>query len=357
MAAHATSQGKLAHTQSQLKATRAKADTLSKELQQTENELKTLRGNVTTVAGKIQRSEAALTQSERKLAALSSEVREGEARLKQREADMQRAMLAMLQIERLPGAALFAQPGNAQDTIRTAAALDVARAALERDAAAVKNEIATLRTAQSELERARSRYRKEAGELSEKRVSLTSQLAKRAQLQAKLSANYQNAEADAKRLSQEAASLQQLITQLESRPATRVAPGSIPERGTPKTPVAGSVVHRFGDKNGSDSWRGMVFRTRPSALVVAPAGGEIAFTGPFMNYGPMVLLRHQGGMMSLVAGLSRIDVRLKQTVKAGEPLGVMGATEGQNLYVELRENAKPIDPARWFATVGASLGN
>lgn len=353
--AHASSQGKLQQTQAQLSETKAKAEALSKELQTTEKELDSLRGNVTNVARTIQQREASLTQSERKLRALTEEVEHGRERLHAREADMQRAMLAMLQIERLPAAAMFAQPGNAQATVRTAAALDLARSALEHEAAEVRAELETLEQNRTALLREKERYRKDADALTARRSALTSQLAKRSALQAKLSTHYQQADADAKRLAREAASLQQLIEDLDRTPDTRAR--SIPARGTPTNPVAGSVLHRFGErKSESETWRGMVLRTRPSALVVAPAGGEVAFTGPFMNYGPMVLLRHQGGMMSLVAGLGRIDVRLKQNVRAGEPLGIMPATSGQNLYVELRENSKPIDPARWFATVGASLG-
>lgn len=355
-AAHASSQGKLERTQAELQATRAKADTLSKELKVAERDLSSLRGDVTKVAHAIQQREAALTESERKLARLTVEVEASEARLSQREADMQRAMLAMLQIERMPAAAMFAQPGNAQDTVRTAAALDLARSALEQDAAGLRAELARLRESRVQLGQARTRYQRDAAELTKKRTTLTSQLSKRADLQARLSTHYRSAEADAKRLSKEAASLQQLITKLNATPDTRVS-ANIPERGRPTNPATGTVMHRFGEKKGeSDTWRGMMLRTRASALVVAPAGGEVAFTGPFMNYGPMVLLRHQGGMISLVAGLGRIDVQMKQKVKAGEPLGVMGATAGQNLYVELRENSKPIDPARWFATVSSSLG-
>ncbi|MBA4274164.1 MAG: hypothetical protein C0436_00780 [Alphaproteobacteria bacterium] len=355
--AQASSQQNLQKTQAQLQATRAKAEALSKELKTAERDMASLREDVTNVARAIQKSEAALTASERRLNALSREVSAGEARLIQREADMQRAMLAMLQIERMPAAAMFAQPGNAQDMVRTAAALDTARSTLEQEAAQLKRELAKLSSARADMLKAKERYTADAASLASKRNTLTAQLSKRSALQTTLSKNYQATDADVRRLAREAASLQQLITKLDNSPSTRPPTGSIPARGRTTAPVTGNVVHRFGEKKGeSDSWRGMVFRARPSALVVAPAGGEVAFTGPFMNYGPMVLLRHQGGMMSLVAGLARIDVRAKQTVRAGEPLGVMAATGEQNLYVELRENTKPIDPARWFATVSASLG-
>ncbi len=352
----AYAQGNLTKTQAELAKTRAKANALSQELRASERELSTLRQDATKVARAIQQSEASLTASERKLAQLSREIAESEERLVAREAEMQRAMLAMLAIERMPPAAVFAQPGNAQETIRTAAALDVARSALEADASALHHELSRLKASRAELARTKEKARKDAESLAAKRSTLTTQLTKRAKLQANLSTHYQSAEADAKRLAREASNLQQLISGLDRSPST-TAPAGVPERGTPTRPVSGNVLHRYGEKNGNDTWRGMMFRTRPSALVVAPAGGEVAFTGPFMNYGSMVLLRHQGGTMSLMAGFGRIDVRLKEKIRAGEPLGIMPATGEQNLYVELRENSKPIDPARWFATVSSSLAH
>lgn len=347
---------KLQQTQAELKATRAKADALAIQLKTTERELQSLRGDVTKVARDIQQREAVLGRSEARLRALSTNVREGEAALQQREARLQRSMLAMLQLQRLPPAAVFANPTQTPTMLRTAAALDAARTTLDAEAKALKQELAGLRRNKAALEVEKQRSAREAAALASKRSALTQKLSERSRLQASLSSNYASAEADAKRLAREAQSLQQLITTLNAAPK---APSSqpMPARGTPTKPVVGSVLHRFGEKKGNDNWRGMLLRTRPAALVVAPAGGEVAFTGPFMNYGSMVLLRHEGGMMSLLAGLGRIDVRLKQRLKAGEPLGIMPATGEQNLYVELRENAKPIDPSRWFATVGASLGH
>ena len=58
-------------------------------------------------------------------------------------------------------------------------------------------------------------------------------------------------------------------------------------------------------------------------------------------------------MISLLAGLGNIAVTLNQSIGAGEPLGGMGANGSQNLYYELREGSKPIDPAQWFGNLGA----
>jgi septal ring factor EnvC (AmiA/AmiB activator) len=99
----------------------------------------------------------------------------------------------------------------------------------------------------------------------------------------------------------------------------------------------------------------LVWQARAAATVVAPAGGEVVFTGPFRDYGRMVLIKHGNNKISLLAGLGRISVSLNQAVGKGEPLGAMGESRINNLYYELREGSKPIDPAGWFANLGTSI--
>ena len=53
--------------------------------------------------------------------------------------------------------------------------------------------------------------------------------------------------------------------------------------------------------------------------------------------------------MSLLAGMEDIDCEVGQMLLAGEPIGQMPDSEGSNLYVDLRTNNKPIDPAAWIS--------
>ena len=62
----------------------------------------------------------------------------------------------------------------------------------------------------------------------------------------------------------------------------------------------------------------------------------------------MIIVEHGEGYLSLMAGLGNIDVELGQMLLAGEPIGVMPRQENAELYVELRKNNQPINPAAWF---------
>jgi len=53
--------------------------------------------------------------------------------------------------------------------------------------------------------------------------------------------------------------------------------------------------------------------------------------------------------MSLLAGLNSIDCEVGQMLLAGEPIGQMPKSAEAKLYVELREDSRPIDPEAWFA--------
>ena len=160
-------------------------------------------------------------------------------------------------------------------------------------------------------------------------------------------------------LSRQSTSLQDLLNRL-AKEAKKKSPTKgrdfTAAKGSMKSPVTGNVLHRFGDKkNDNETWRGMVLRARRNGTVVAPYDGDIAFTGPFRDYGRMVLIRHNNGYISLLAGLGSSDVSLNQPVRRGEPVGTMPNTPAPELYVELRDRSKPIDPADWFANVGKRL--
>jgi septal ring factor EnvC (AmiA/AmiB activator) len=113
-------------------------------------------------------------------------------------------------------------------------------------------------------------------------------------------------------------------------------------------PVAGTVVRQFGSKDtdGIVS-RGLTYTALPGSRVVAPLAGRVVFAGPFRGYGQILILQHEGGYHSFLAGFGRIDAEMGQEVAAGEPLGILPvkATAGKpELYFEWRRNGEPVDP-------------
>jgi len=129
-------------------------------------------------------------------------------------------------------------------------------------------------------------------------------------------------------------------------------------RATP--PVAGRLAAGFGKGEGVFS-RGWLYAAPTGAEVFAPYDGRVAYAGPFRGYGMVALIDHGGGYHSLLTGLGRVDVAAGDLVLQGEPLGALpdgraggigaGASEqgGAKLYVELRKDGEPVDPAPWFA--------
>ncbi len=84
-------------------------------------------------------------------------------------------------------------------------------------------------------------------------------------------------------------------------------------------------------------------------------GGKIQFTGAFKRYGNIVIIEHNDGYHSLVAGLDQIHSSVGDIVKSGEPIGILPDSSlipRPTLYYELRRNGKPVDPSTKFADLG-----
>lgn len=130
------------------------------------------------------------------------------------------------------------------------------------------------------------------------------------------------------------------------------AGGLTQARGQLAYPVNGRVVTRYGEADGNGTTqRGLTLETRIGAQVIATYDGTIAFAGSFRGYGQLLIIEHGEGYHSLLAGLGRIDVRVGQSVVAGEPVGLMAPLPGQvpKLYVEFRRNGQPVNPVPWLA--------
>jgi septal ring factor EnvC (AmiA/AmiB activator) len=126
-------------------------------------------------------------------------------------------------------------------------------------------------------------------------------------------------------------------------------------------PVNGVRIKDFGVPDGTGGTeRGLSFAARANAQVTSPCDGWVVYSGPFRNYGQLLILNAGGGYHVLLAGMSRISVDLGQFVLTGEPVAVMGSEGAQGpsaatgssqpvLYVEFRKDGSPVDPSPWWA--------
>lgn len=114
-------------------------------------------------------------------------------------------------------------------------------------------------------------------------------------------------------------------------------------------PVRGEIVTSYGEELSKGvSSKGVVFKTRNNAQVVAPYDGTVVFSGPFKGYGNLIIISHDADIVSLIAGMKSIDTENGQMLLAGEPVGVMPDSSNAKLYMEIRKNKKPINPLPWL---------
>lgn len=170
-------------------------------------------------------------------------------------------------------------------------------------------------------------------------------------------------------LAEQTQTLQQLVARVDATAARTAAlarlPGPTLRPGTPTTaaelppastrddgvnrkpyrlPVAGTLTAGLGERDGgAGRTRGLVFATAPGALVLAPSDGRVAFAGPFMAYGPVVIIDHGEGWTTLLTGLGRIGVRVGERLGQGDPVGQMPDGGDTRLTVELRRAGQVVD--------------
>lgn len=352
-------QTKLQSTLKSLQSSKEDAAALKEKLEAAQREAARLQEASTKLAADLQASEERASHEEVHYDRVSAQLAAKQQEFNARSADYAQTIRSLLRMQHIPATAIIASPDNIEQLLRTTSVLRYVNTALKERALQLKTEMATLKNLQEAAAASKQSLDKALTTLEARQKSLNAGIAERQKLQMALTKDHAAAVAKVEALSKQSQSLQELITKLEqSRDRMAIAESTSKQlppsaaRGNWRLPVAGSILHRFGErKNANESWRGLVMRARAGGAVVAPSAGEVVFTGPFRDYGRMVLLKHKDKHISLLAGMGNITVVLNQQVGRGEPLGSMGNTASPELYVELREESKPVDPAAWYANV------
>jgi murein DD-endopeptidase MepM/ murein hydrolase activator NlpD len=125
-------------------------------------------------------------------------------------------------------------------------------------------------------------------------------------------------------------------------------------KGLFEWPVKGDIIQRFGPLAGGQRSDGVDIRDAAGTPVVAAASGEVVYAGNSLpGFGNMVLLRHDGGWVTVYAHLASLDVKMRQTVNQGQTIGAVGQSGGVSqpqLHFEVRyapsakDKPRTIDP-------------
>ncbi|MFC6590897.1 peptidoglycan DD-metalloendopeptidase family protein [Deinococcus lacus] len=112
--------------------------------------------------------------------------------------------------------------------------------------------------------------------------------------------------------------------------------------GQPRTYTAGGpVAYHYG----------MDYSAPAGTPVSAVNDGVVVVAGQYPVRGGLVAVNHGAGLVSLYFHLSKVGVRVGQTVRRGDKVGEVGSTgfsTGPHLHLELRVRGEATDPNLWI---------
>jgi murein hydrolase activator len=342
-------------------------------------------------AAQLRHAETSTAEIAARMDALAAQRRQAQASLDAHAETMQPLLPLIERLSLFPAETLLAIPAQPEETLRGVLVLRGLAAQLGQEAVALRREQARLdaathamqaeapKLAAAEMEQqsqsaaldrqialARAQQKQAEGEATEASQRAATAASRAETLRAMLGELDAQRRAEASRASDdavaaahqkhagEAAAARQRQAALE-RPAGAGTMAVIAQpRGQLTAPVAGKIIRSWGEPTEGGPATGISYHAPPSARVVAPCGGRVVFAATFRSYGLLLIVDCGGGYHAVLAGFDRLDAKVGQQVAAGEPVGVMPAWEpgasGNRpaLYVELRHDGQPINPAPWL---------
>lgn len=327
------------------------------------------RARVEALSETVRAYEAGLTAVRAGLRRATIRERELSLKLGGQEEDIA-ALLTVLQARgRLGSPSLLLHPEGALGTARAGMIVSQMTPALNARADALRDslvEVSTLRQLQAGAEQ---RLQEGLRGVQEARTALSQAIGDRTDLPRKFSE-------DAVKTALLIATAETLeafaggLGEISGGPLDTAAHRDVFERkGALALPVAGRVLRRAGEADAAGITRpGLVLATRPRALVSAPVAATIRYQGPLLDFGTVMILEPKSGLLMVLAGLDVVYGRTGEVIAEGAPLGLMGGKEAavgeiltqvgdgtgsdlsQSLYLEVREDNKPVNPESWFRT-------
>ena len=113
-------------------------------------------------------------------------------------------------------------------------------------------------------------------------------------------------------------------------------------------PVQGEIITEFGPSQRGVHNDGVNIAASEGASVGAAAKGRVAFVGTnIKSFGKLVLVKHDGGIITAYAHLGDISVKEGDIVTAGQSIGTIGRSgrvDSPQLHFEIRKSRQPVDP-------------
>lgn len=356
------------------------------------------------LAGKARNQEAALAKTEGRLDKLKQDNARAELALAKKRESLSKLLAGLQRLEENPPPALVVSPGDVLTALRGAMMFGAVIPDLRHDMEELKQALADVEAIRQALQDERQRSADALAALERTRADMAVVVSERQKAAEEIAAALSSEKARSDSLAEEAHSLKDLVAAVERNKAEdarrRQAEAEARARaeaerlareeaariraeadaaraarppmvfakalGQLDYPVQGRIWKGYGVDNGLDGRTSGVFlAAQAQAQVLSPVDGTIAFAGTFHSYDQVVIINPGDGYLVLLAGMHEITAAQGQTVRAGEPVGIMGDKPAHMalaadltkaafpvLYVEFRKRNEPVDPSPWWRSGG-----
>jgi septal ring factor EnvC (AmiA/AmiB activator) len=277
-------------------------------------------------------------------------------------------LLAVLQSISTDSPTAFLHPDGPTGTARAGLLLAELTPALNQLAEQLRRDLEDVQTLRSLQTNAEARLRTSFTAVQNARTTLNQAMAERTDLPKRFTEDPVSTAiliASTETLGGFASGLSQIVTNEDLNVEVPVSIEG--QLGALPLPVQSIVLRGMNEADAAGVKRpGVLLATRPRAIVTSPTAATIRYQGPLMDFGNVMILELGADTLFVLAGLETVYGEIGQVIAAGTPIGLMGGAEAggelstdgddtgaarsETLYVEVRQDNVPQDPASWFRT-------
>lgn len=362
------------------------------------------------LAATANQQEEALAKATKRLDKLKSDNAKALIALAQKREALSKLLAGLQRLEQNPPPALVVSPGDVLQALRGAMMFGAVIPDLRRDTDELREALREVETIKTALEEEKTRSTTALAALETTRAEMAAAVAERQKAAESIAMEMSGEQAKSHELAAKAKTLKELVSTLEKAKAAEaerlkreaeeealaeaeaaaqakaeaeakaaaLAAAEIERqkalarppmvfsaaKGQLDYPVQGSLWRGFGADNGLDGTTSGVFlQAQARGQVLSPVDGVVEFAGQFHSYDQLVIINPGEGYLVLLAGMHEITASQGQSVRAGEPVGIMGEkpaamllasdlnmAKAPVLYVEFRKKNEPVDPSPWWRT-------
>lgn len=367
----AAQEQKLQALDSEIKDRKARQVELQAQADRLKAQKRKLSRRVIALARDLQNIDAERDRLEERLAELAVTENRFDEALQQDRAALSQLLAGLQAMQKQPAPAFAVHADDALAAVQGAVVMTAVVPGLQARADTLRDKLTELSALRRRMDRQSAALIVAEKDAAAARAELDVALAEKTKAETSARKAAAREAAEIRKLVSEARNLRDLAQRLAKRQSRSVpqpkGDGFAGARGLVPMPVVGRVIGRFGEANENGVVRlGMDIEARPGAQITAPYDAVVLYSGPFRQYGEIVILSLTDGFQMILAGMSDSRSFVGQELLAGEPVGRLGEPEGDDenhqfgtsssgrsqLYMELRFDGRPIDPAPWLRETG-----